>query len=681
MKTRRCEENGETSAVVVDAAVVVDDVVAAAAAPGTTAAAAAKRSACDDVPGKSAVSDDVDGNVDDDGKSNDDDDGKSNDDDDEKRTYAARLVACFDENLRKLGVTATAATSEDDDDDLEEEEEQERLMMKMEDMSLLIYESMSASSRNYHSVQHVFDISRDMTDPVPILAALFHDCVYYHVDGGFTERQLRIIRGSVVIDVVVAPPSDDDAKNSNNSDGVAGANNNNAEGCCYCLTVSKPRDDDVLLQIVNGVFGFVPGQRIAPCSGANEYVRKRGWSCCIASVFVFFRRRFSRSLRPPGPLANFFFRFFCFARCCCFSQLSAVIAVRELEPLQLPLKVLAQIACCIEATIPFRPREDPTTTGGGKSAADRLYDRLAKTNADFRDVLGMSDDELVLAVQRAVVLCNADLGNFGTDDVSDFLDHSWKLLPETNSSLRRPYLYTVSEYYTAVFKMHGFFQFISSDVVFSQFRGVPDVESYGALARRAGRNIEVGRRYTAAKLLSVGVLAAFAELTGGDAPMSLFLGDLPSSSRDRVERRIEAELPRFEPDDELAGRCDVDAYLLLLRGRKLDTAFDVKESPLAAYLYGYLGDDGLDEIMKDVQTQPMTDETARTLLRKLPRTSIEVVAESISKIARSRSENIQRIVDDLPEKEEDDGTSGNNARTRAKNQRGGEKSVLVQEVQ
>lgn len=39
---------------------------------------------------------------------------------------------------------------------------------------------------------------------------------------------------------------------------------------------------------------------------------------------------------------------------------------------------------------------------------------------------------------------------------------------------------------------------------------------------------DMGKKYVGAKLLSASVLAAFAQLTGGDAPMCLLIGDLPS---------------------------------------------------------------------------------------------------------------------------------------------------------
>lgn len=456
-----------------------------------------------------------------------------------KHTYMARLILKMDECLSLLGVDTQS----------------DAVIAKMESMAILIHESMSISSRNYHSVQHVFDISKDLKDPIEILAALFHDCVYYHVDGGLSKRQAEILEG-----ITAAPNS-----------------------VCYL----KKGYEEPLLTMVAYIFDFSEGQELKPLMGVNEF-------------------------------------------------LSAVIAVRELNDL-LPKHMLASIACCIEATIPFRPTTPETGT-----PMDRLHAHMQ--NANEKCGLQMSEEDIVRSVQRAVRVTNEDVANFGQDDQGWFLDNTWNLLPESNAALRHQYLYTVKDFQFAVFKMYGFFSFLKPTVVFQQFHGVPTDEEYTRRTNGAARNIAVGRKYIGAKLLSISVVAAFAELTGGDAPISLFMGDLPS--RNRVSRRLEDSLPHYR-EDELKG-CDFDVYRLLSQGRKSETAFDIKQSPLAAYLYAYLSDDGVEEIMQDVKTYPMDEEIALTLLKRLPRSAIEIVAHNLARIAQSRSELIRRVVRKLP---------------------------------
>jgi len=132
---------------------------------------------------------------------------------------------------------------------------------------------------------------------------------------------------------------------------------------------------------------------------------------------------------------------------------------------------------------------------------------------------------------------------------------------------------------------------------------------------------------------------------------SLFMGDLPSRDRVSVESRlIDSSLPKFDADILSEDHFDRDVYRLLAEGRKTETVFDVKQSPLAAYLYAYLGDDGLARVLREVSTPlyPMDEGTARNLLSQLPRPPVEVVADNIAKIARSRSDCILRVVACLP---------------------------------
>lgn len=128
----------------------------------------------------------------------------------------------------------------------------------------------------------------------------------------------------------------------------------------------------------------------------------------------------------------------------------------------------------------------------------------------------------------------------------------------------------------------------------------------------------------------------------------MFMGDLPSRDRLNVERRIESSLPRYDASE--LRNCDPAVYLLLAEGRKSESAFDVKQSPLAAYLYGYLGDAGLDGVLGEVgkSLHPMNAETANSLLSILPRPAVEVVADNIARVAKSRSELIRGVVDNLP---------------------------------
>ena len=67
----------------------------------------------------------------------------------------------------------------------------------IEEWSVLIYDSMSAPSRTFHCLDHLWDItSPNDADPaafdgdaIQTIAAYFHDVVYYTIDGGLSPAQ------------------------------------------------------------------------------------------------------------------------------------------------------------------------------------------------------------------------------------------------------------------------------------------------------------------------------------------------------------------------------------------------------------------------------------------------------------------------------------------------------------
>lgn len=307
--------------------------------------------------------------------------------------------------------------------------------------------------------------------------------------------------------------------------------------------------------------------------------------------------------------------------------LSAIIVTRFLKG-ALTLAQLAQIVTCLEATIPFR----------GPQATEMLYNRLSHANLVFS--LGFTQETLVRCIQRAVDLANRSLGNF-SKDTEFFLDRTWSLLPEHNCALRKSYLYTVHDFQVAVKGMYDFLMNLDHSRIFNSFRGVPDESEMRVFTQSAKHNLDLGRKYVRAELLSVSIVAAFATLTGGDAPMSFFMGDLPSRSRtaDRL-----ADNYSCSGDCE---KCNLQVYNILKSGRHCETSFDTRNSPLAAYLYAYLGDTGMEAVLQPLSF-PMTDEAvARNLLSSLPHQTLELIGRDIALIAVSRAERIETILQEL----------------------------------
>ncbi|MBX3274731.1 MAG: hypothetical protein KF729_30975 [Sandaracinaceae bacterium] len=327
---------------------------------------------------------------------------------------------------------------------------------------------------------------------------------------------------------------------------------------------------DVLRALVARIFGFEPGQPVTFQSGLNELA-------------------------------------------------SALLAVRSLES-HLDLRTLAEVVTCIEATIPFRPQE----------AEDLLAERLAE--ADREHALGLGPDGVERAVRRAVEVANRDIGNFAYDDPAAFLSHTWEILPETNPTLRMP-AYTLREYRSAMSKMEGFLSSLEASRIFRVFRGTPSGPELEAMLGRVRTNLRRGTRYLRQKVLAARLLESLAQLTGGDAPVSLFMGDLPFEADSRRLEDLLGELPTFGED------VDEAVFRLLSEGRKKDSGFDLRHSPLAAYLYAHLGGERTDRALEAADGWP--------LLTRLPQSVVVDVARATAEIASTRADALRALADQL----------------------------------
>ncbi|MBI4818231.1 MAG: hypothetical protein HY791_18350 [Deltaproteobacteria bacterium] len=325
---------------------------------------------------------------------------------------------------------------------------------------------------------------------------------------------------------------------------------------------------DTLLADVVSVFGMTPGQELSVYGGLNELA-------------------------------------------------SALVAVRALQPF-LSHTHLVSVAAAIEATIPFRP------PGPNGSPLEALHARLL--------AIGFQPSDAERAVRAALGVVNRDVENFAFENSAEFLDHTWMLLPESNWSLRNNAAYTLTEYRGAIERMEKFLSGLSPSLVFSEFRGAPEKERLESMTRGAARNIRIGSRYLRAKCVAARVLESLACLTGGDAPVSLFMGDLPDAKSDTL--RIEDFFP---PPTRHATDIDDEVYSLLAYGRASETSFDLRNAPLAAYLYEALGDRDTDLTLAGLRA-------GRTAPEVLPREVLAPLVQAIAAIASTRRKRLLALL-------------------------------------
>lgn len=245
------------------------------------------------------------------------------------------------------------------------------------------------------------------------------------------------------------------------------------------------------------------------------------------------------------------------------------------------------IAACIEQTIPFRI--DPVPA---------LHRRLTE--------LGLDGDLLETTICRAVRVGNRDVENFSDNDPARFLDNTWKLLPESNPALHSPMVYTVRDYRVALLKMEGFLAWLPADRVFHSWNDEPRPEIHARRVARTTGNLELAVRYLRAKLYSIAVVEALAEVSGGDVPIDYFMGGHKSArapsepgdpgrdGRTGTARCIEQFLPAL-PD---ASDLDPSLHRLLAEGRASESSFDTGPSPLGVFLHATVGER---EMMRGVE--------------------------------------------------------------------------------
>jgi hypothetical protein len=233
------------------------------------------------------------------------------------------------------------------------------------------------------------------------------------------------------------------------------------------------------------------------------------------------------------------------------------------------------VAACIEQTIPFRANPVP-----------ELRDRLAQ--------LGVAGDELEEMVERAVRVGNRDVANFADNDPASFLDNTWKLLPESNPALHSPMVYTVHDYRVALQKMETFLAWLPADRVFHAWGHEPKPEIHARRVARTTGNLELAVRYLRAKLYSIALVEALAELSGGDVPLDYFMGGVKDRERPDM-KRIENYLPHLGTANDL----DPPLQRLLADGRASESSFDTKPSPVGAFLMETVGEA---TVMKGVET-------------------------------------------------------------------------------
>lgn len=201
-----------------------------------------------------------------------------------------------------------------------------------------------------------------------------------------------------------------------------------------------------------------------------------------------------------------------------------------------------------------------------------------------------SDEEfeqyVTKVMHEAVEIANRDVLGFAEPNPRRFLSETWLLIEESNAPLINVGVYTLQDYRNALLRMEAFFGSLKAEVIFHRYANDPDDAEYAQLTEAARRNIQFSCDFLGAKLASIAIIEALALETGGDCPVSMFLGDISSQygKPDRVED--------FLPSAKTAADISPELLQILEKGRAQKSCKDLTESPLTAFMYRFLGHEG-----------------------------------------------------------------------------------------
>jgi len=310
--------------------------------------------------------------------------------------------------------------------------------------------------------------------------------------------------------------------------------------------------------------------------------------------------------------------------------LSAVVAVHCLSP-YLALADLLRIVALIAATVPYRGRDQQ-----GRQATEVLAMRIEQVNQGLQT--GLSAAVIEALVHDAVVVANRDVSGFAVDDPGIFLYVTWMLIEESNAPLAAVGVYSVQDFRKALQRMEGFLASLNPEHVFHSYQSVPDADEMARLTERTRANLEFSVNYLGAKLASISVVEALALETGGDAPVSMFLGDLKTV--DVQSDRIEDFLPTPPARD------DIDPLLLnvLEEGRRLSSGGALAASPLSVFLYRSIGLSGIAAMVDDAKQMFAGELRPVDFLKRQPQAPISAIIDGCTRIALSRAERLRGLL-------------------------------------
>jgi hypothetical protein len=318
----------------------------------------------------------------------------------------------------------------------------------------------------------------------------------------------------------------------------------------FVTTINGADDLPPHAKMVCDVFGFKPGQLI--------------------------------SALPTGTMAGGMNEF--------LSALVAAHCLTQSKNYEAQKHTIAAVTAVIESTIPFRTSKAP----------EALFERLKG--------LGFSEREAEITLKASILLANRDVDGFCGGPLTSnrsaeerfkyFVAGTWQLLPENNIKLRDG-KYTPSEFCRALEGNLGFIsRVLVPENIFHDFRGFPAASELAIRRQFARDNLELLKDYMTAKIAAASIVETIA--MNLDPNGGIVLTDLVDGNS-KPQFAITQE-KHFEGTDRIVYNT------LVNRGDAPPYGWDIKSSPISAFLMQSIGKKGLAQIVemagKHIRTSP-----------------------------------------------------------------------------
>ncbi len=312
--------------------------------------------------------------------------------------------------------------------------------------------------------------------------------------------------------------------------------------------------------------------------------------------------------------------------------LSAITAARTLGPFLNNWEII-QIIGAIEATIPFRL--DHSNRDLSFQYFENKYSELNKTLK-----LSKSPSDIRIAIHRALNVSHKDVAGFSSTDTSEFLGQTWNLLLESNPIFKNP-LFTVRQYRIGLLKMEEFFNQLKIEAIFCRYKDYPTDSQYNQMCKNAELNLKRSVEYLKSKITMLSILEAIALQTGGDCPFVMLVGISSENDRDSTHKLIkflDQTIPVVSEDE-----IDQEVLKLLAIGRKDTQAFDVKQSPITAYLYCRINRATREKLFEDSIKFFKGEIEPLKFLQLIPRQIIESIILGCIELATTRKQLLEGL--------------------------------------